>query len=177
MVPVAAMTAPPPELDQLPYLVGRAHAVADTVRADQILAPGEHERGGTAGAVVLGGLAPALRVEPGDFLVAGRDFGIGAATRDTARSLRLAGVAAVLARTFGETFFRCAVHVGLPALQIEETGAIKSGDRLRVDVEGRKVVNLSSGDRYVIRNVSDDVLHILRAGGWMEFVAATRGRM
>ena len=67
---------------------------------------------------------------------------------------------------------RCALHVGLPALQVEETEAIKTGDRLRVDIEGHKVVNLSSGDRYVIRNIYGEALDVLRAGGMAEYLAA-----
>jgi 3-isopropylmalate dehydratase small subunit len=150
------------ELNELPYLVGRARRVGDAVGAEELLA-------------WTGGQA----VEPlaaGDVLVGGLELGRGAATRAVPRALRLAGVVAVIARSFGEVFFRCAIHVGLPALQVEETAAVKSGDRLRVDVEGHKVVNLSSGDRYVIRNAHGAELDILRAGGWAEYVAATRGR-
>jgi 3-isopropylmalate/(R)-2-methylmalate dehydratase small subunit len=108
----------------------------------------------------------------GDFVVAGLEFGHGNAVAATARALKLAGVGAVIARSFGTSFFQHAIHCGLPALQVEETAAVKTGDRLRVDIEGHKVVNLSSGDRYVIRNVYDESLDILRAGGWNEYQAA-----
>ena len=170
------MNTAPPELDELPYLVGRAWRLGDGISAEQILAPEHHDVGLAAGSFALRGISPAPQLAPGDFLVAGHDFGAGAATRSTARALRLAGVAAVIARSFGAIFFRCAVHVGLPALQVEETEAVKSGDRLRVDVEGHKVVNLSSGDRYVIRNVYGEALDVLRAGGWAEYAAFLRAR-
>jgi 3-isopropylmalate/(R)-2-methylmalate dehydratase small subunit len=162
------------ELDELPYLVGRAWRLGDGIRAEHILAPQHADRDLTGGAAVLPGVAPALTLQPGDFLVAGLDFGIGAATRATARALRRIGAGAVIARSFGEEFVRCALHVGLPPLQVEETEAIKTGDRLRVDIEGHKVVNLSSGDRYVIRNVYGEALDILRAGGMAEYLAALR---
>lgn len=165
-----------PAFDELPYMDGRAWKLGDGVRAEQILAPEHAHAGLGAGAPVLRGVEPAPHLASGDFVVAGVDFGIGAASRGTARALRIAGVAAVIARSFGTAFFRCAVHVGLPALRVEETEAIKTGDRLRVDVEGHKVVNLSSGDRYVIRNLYDESLDILRAGGWPEYAAALRGR-
>jgi hypothetical protein len=64
----------------------------------------------------------------------------------------------------------------LPPLQVEEAAAIKTGDRLRVDIEGHKVVNLSSGDRYVIRNVYGESLDVLRAGGMSEYLAAVRAK-
>ena len=154
------------ELDEMPYLVGRAWCLGDDVTAEQILP--------AVGEPVLRdvNIEVAQRLARGDFIVAGLAFGNGAATSATARALKLAGVGAVIARSFGEEFFRRAIHLGLPALAVEETGAIKTGDRLRVDVEGHKVVNLSSGDRYVIRNIYGDALDILRAGGMAEYQAA-----
>ena len=95
----------------------------------------------------MGGVDPgfARRISRGDIVVAGRGFGAGATGRAPARALKLAGVACVIGRSFDDAFFEAALHVGLPALKVEETGAIKTGDRLRVDIEGHKVVNLSSG--------------------------------
>jgi 3-isopropylmalate/(R)-2-methylmalate dehydratase small subunit len=163
------------ELDELPYLVGRAWKLGDGVRAEQILSPEHADKQLGAGEFVLRGVVPAPVLQAGDFLVAGLGFGSGAATRATARALRLVGAGAVIARSFGDAFLRCALHAGLPPLQVEETEAIKSGDRLRVDVEGHKVVNLSSGDRYVIRNIYGEALDVLRAGGMAEYLAL-RGR-
>jgi 3-isopropylmalate/(R)-2-methylmalate dehydratase small subunit len=145
------MTDSASHLDELPYLVGRAWRVGDRARLEDGLPP----------------------LEPGDFLVAGLEFGIGGATPADARALRRTA-GAVIARSFGEEFFRCALHVGLPALQVEETEAIKTGDRLRVDIEGHKVVNLSSGDRHVIRNIYGEALEILRAGGMARYLAVLR---
>jgi 3-isopropylmalate/(R)-2-methylmalate dehydratase small subunit len=164
------------DLDELPYLVGRAWRLGDGVGADDILAPEHAGKDLASGAFVLQRVMPGPSLPPGDFIVAGLEFGHGAASKATARALRLVGVGAVIARSFGDPFARCALHVGLPALQVEETGAIKTGDRLRVDIEGHKVVNLSSGDRYVIRNISGEALDVLRAGGMAEYMAALRAR-
>ncbi len=168
------MSDSPLELDELPYLVGRAWTFGDEIGADQIL-PREHRDQDLAlGTFAMRGADPvfARRISRGDIVVAGRDFGIGSTGRAPARALKLAGIACVICRSFDGAFFEAAIHVGLPALKVEETAAIKTGDRLRVDVEGHKVVNLSSGDRYVIRNVYGEHLDILRAGGFAEYVAA-----
>ncbi len=165
------------DLDELPYLVGRAWTVGDGIRAEHILAPEHAGKDLGTGAFVLHGVIPGLVLQPGDFIVAGVEFGSGAATKATARALRSIGAGAVIARSLGEQFLRCALHVGLPPLQVEETAAIKTGDRLRVDIEGHKVVNLSSGDRYVIRNIYGEALDVLRAGGMAEYLAALRSRM
>ncbi len=168
------MTDSPLELDELPYLDGRGWRFGDDIRADDVLPPEQHANGLAVGSFAMSGVDPgfAARLRRGDFIVAGLRFGVGAPTPATARALKLAGVGAVIARSFGPEFFRVAIHAGLPALQVEETGAVKNGDRLRVDVEGHKVVNLSSGDRYVIRNVYGEALDILRAGGLAEYMAA-----
>jgi 3-isopropylmalate/(R)-2-methylmalate dehydratase small subunit len=163
---------PPLELDEIPYLVGRACCLGDDVGSAKILSANSGD-GHPGGHADLQAIHPELagRLARGDFIVAGLAFGAGEATNASARALKLASVGAVIARSFGAEFFRAAVHVGLPALEVEETGAIKNGDRLRVDIEGHKVVNLSSGDRYVIRNIYGETLDVLRAGGIAEYLA------
>lgn len=175
MVRVTCMTSAL-GLDELPYLVGRAWKLGDRVAAEDILPPQYEGKDLAVRPFVLRAVAPDFAPQPGDFLVAGHQFGIGAATKATARALRLIGVGAVIARSFGDEFAQHALYVGLPALQVEETEALRRGDRLRVDIEGHKVVNLSSGDRHVIRNIYGEALDVLRAGGMQEYLAAMRGR-
>ncbi len=97
----------------------------------------------------------------GDFLVGARGCGEGCGEA-VARQLRSGGVAAVIACTIAPSFFEGALEAGLPAVAIEEAAAIKAGDGLRVDIETFRVVNFSSGDRYVIRNLDDALLARLR---------------
>ena len=143
----------------------------DSVGAEAILPPAHRQPRDQIGAFAMAGVDPTFAgaIDHGDFIVAGLEFGEGAANSVTALSLRAAGVAAVIARSFGRLFVQAATNIGLPALVIEEAGAIQSGDRLRIDIESHKIANLSSGDRYIIRNVTDDRLDILRAGGLNEY--------
>lgn len=154
--------------DALPTLTGRAWCVGDAVgQRDLIdedrlrLPPHELARR------ILLRIAPQLAAppQPGDFLVAGLSFGGDVATRTVPVALRALPLGAVIARSFGATFLQNALRCGLPALVVEETGAIQPGDRLRVDIEAHVIANLSSGDRYVIRNIDDHALAQLRASG------------
>lgn len=149
------MSDPDLDLDELQPLDGRAW-ILEALSANEIAAD-------TTGALLeaLG----RLELAAGHFLVLAPGFGTGTTPEGLVSGLKAAGVGAVIACSFDEAFLRRATETGLPALVVEETGAIRNGDRLRVDLESRKIANLSSGDRYVIRNLHDDrVLDLLRAG-------------
>ena len=77
-------------------------------------------------------------------------------------ALQARGVTAIVARRFGARFLRQALDIGLPPLVVDEAAAVRTGDRLRIDIEQHVIANLSSGDRYVIRNLDDDELRALR---------------
>lgn len=97
----------------------------------------------------------------GDFLVGRAHCGRGV-DAGAAAALRAAGVAGVVATSVDPAFFAAALAAGLPAVAIEEAAAIKSGDRLRVDIEILRVANRNSGDRYIIKNLNDEALATLR---------------
>ncbi len=67
------------------------------------------------------------RIQPGDIIIAGRNFGCGSAMEIACEVLKAAGVAAVLAVSFSRTFFRNAVNIGLPIIEAETQG-ICDGD-------------------------------------------------
>jgi 3-isopropylmalate/(R)-2-methylmalate dehydratase small subunit len=148
----------PSSSETYPIVTGKAWAFGIDVPADQILPPGE-EAARDPARYVMTPIDPDFpaRLAPGDIVVGGT---FAAGTRDDlpVRALRAAGVAAVVASRLDPTFARLAVHAGLPAVEIHEALAIHSGAVLRVDLEGTRVVNLSSGDRYPIRNLDDATL-------------------
>ena len=146
-------------------LTGRAWRFGDHLTSQQILAAEHLSKQPTiSSAFAMKAVEPQFtcQVTAGDFIVAGTDFAADVAHRNVALALRFLGIAAVIARSFGHFFSSSAIRVGLPALVVEETGAIRNGDRLRVDIEAHIVANLSSGDRYVIRNIDDAALAHLR---------------
>ena len=154
--------------DSLPAMSGRAWVFGDRVSSRQVLADEHLGRDpAVAGAFAMASLDPefARKVGAGDFIVAGTEFAADTTQPIIPAALRSLGIAAVIARSFGGFFLRAAMNIALPALVVEETAAVKTGDRLRVDIEAHIVANLSSGDRYVIRNVDDSTIGILRARG------------
>jgi 3-isopropylmalate/(R)-2-methylmalate dehydratase small subunit len=144
---------------------GRAWVFGDHVARQQLLAEvyGD-QHPSVAKAFALAALNPhfAGHAAAGDFIVAGLEFAADVTGRLVPATLKAVGIAAVIARSFGAAFARDAINMGLPVLVVEETAAIKNGDHLRVDIEAHIVANLSSGDRYVIRNLDDAIIAILR---------------
>ena len=148
-----------PGWPRCPILTGRAWALGLDVTADLILPP-VRDPATPPGDLLLTPIDPDFptRVAEGDIIVGGGNFAAG--TRDDAgvRAMLARGVAAVVAYSFDPGFARAALERGLPALEVYEALAIHTGATLRVDLEGTRVVNMSSGDRYPIRNVDDAYL-------------------
>ena len=82
------------------------------------------------------------------------------------------GIAGIIAPAFAWPFFRLCLNIGLPPLALWEAGEIRTGDRLRIDVNSRIVKSMSAGTRYPIRDLSDLYIDILACGGMEGYVRA-----
>jgi 3-isopropylmalate/(R)-2-methylmalate dehydratase small subunit len=111
----------------------------------------------------------AAGVRPGDFIVAGRNFGLGSSREHAARVIKLAGVGAVLAPSFARIFYRNAINVGLPALQCD-TSAIAAGDELEVDLSAGVVRDLTGGSETAFVPLPPVMVTILADGGLVEHI-------
>jgi 3-isopropylmalate/(R)-2-methylmalate dehydratase small subunit len=109
------------------------------------------------------------RVQPGDFIVAGGNFGCGSSREQAPLVIRHAGVSAVLARSFARIFFRNAINKGLPAVECDTSG-IQAGDELEVDLGKGRVVNLTRGTEAAITPLPAVMMDILTTGGLTEYL-------
>ena len=111
------------------------------------------------------------KVEKGDIIVAGRNFGCSSGRAIAAKAIKATGVGAVLAELFARTFYRNGHEVGLPILEVPGIhGIVETGDRLRVDIANGSVVNLTSGKSLTAAPPPDFLLEMLRAGGLIAFL-------
>ncbi|NLV92025.1 MAG: 3-isopropylmalate dehydratase small subunit [Firmicutes bacterium] len=115
----------------------------------------------------------AAKVQPGDFVVGGNNFGLGSSREHAPTIIKLAGVSAVLAKSFARIFFRNAINVGLPVV-ICDTDRIDAGDQLLVDVGAGKVHNLTKDEILTVSPLPDVMLQILQDGGLAAHVAKYR---
>jgi 3-isopropylmalate/(R)-2-methylmalate dehydratase small subunit len=107
-----------------------------------------------------------VKVQPGDVLVAGRNFGCSSGRALAAKALKATGVGVILADLFSRTFYRNGHEIGLPLLEVDGVSRIlETGDRIRVDVRRGLVENLTSGKSLQGAPPPPFLLEILQAGG------------
>jgi len=144
-------------------LEGRARRLGDNINSDYIIASRRKRETLDPGVLkryLLEAIDPgfATSVQPGDVLVAGRNFGCGSAMEIAVTVLQAAGIRAVLAQSFARSFYRNAINNGLLALEWDTTG-IREGDRVQLK-ESAPLPGL--------------MLEILEAGGLVSWVRAGR---
>jgi 3-isopropylmalate dehydratase small subunit len=117
----------------------------------------------------------AAGVRPGDVIVAGRNWGCGSSREQAPENLKLAGVAAVVAESFGRIYFRNAIAIALPHLVCPGVWEdSEDGDEVEIDVVRATVRNHRRGVTRQARPYTADMLAIVRAGGLLEVLRARR---
>ena len=105
------------------------------------------------------------KVVPGDFVIAGRNFGTGSSREQAPAALKHLGVAALVAESFAGLFYRNALNLGLPAVECRDAKRIKQGDRITVDFEKGQIRNTTSGDAYLCDPIPAHLMQMVRDGG------------
>jgi 3-isopropylmalate/(R)-2-methylmalate dehydratase small subunit len=112
-----------------------------------------------------------VNVQPGDILVAGRNFGCSSGRAVAPKAIKATGVGVVVADKFSRTFYRNGHEIGLPILEapgIHEM--VETGNRLKVDIVAATVTNLESGETLQTSPPPDFLLEMLQAGGLIPFL-------
>jgi len=104
------------------------------------------------------------KVQDGDFVVGGDNFGCGSSREHAPTIIKLAGVSAVLAKSFARIFYRNSINVGLPAL-ICDTDRISAGDDLEVDLEKGEIKDITNSVVLKFAPLPKAMINILNDGG------------
>jgi 3-isopropylmalate/(R)-2-methylmalate dehydratase small subunit len=153
---------------------GRAWKYGDNVNTDVIF-PGKYTYTASGKTEIarraLEDLDPgfAANVQPGDVIVAGRNWGCGSSREQAASCLVYNGVGAVIAESFSRIFYRNAINFGLLAITCPEAvEAIQPGERVTVDLE-TQTIHCAAG-AFAFPPMSESVRKIVEAGGLIEYV-------
>jgi 3-isopropylmalate/(R)-2-methylmalate dehydratase small subunit len=109
------------------------------------------------------------KVKQGDFVVAGKNFGMGSSREQAPLVIKTVGVRAVIAKSFARIFYRNAINVGLPAIVLD-TSKINEADELDLDLGGGKVINLTKNAELSFPRMSKTMEAILNEGGLLAYV-------
>jgi 3-isopropylmalate dehydratase small subunit len=154
-------------------LKGKAHVYGNNIDTDAII-PGKYTKTlelQTFADHVLEDLDPEFKtkLKKGDILVAGDNFGCGSSREQAPLALKVAGVSAVVAKYFARIFFRNAVNIGLPVLEIEDFN-ITPGDELEIDLKSGIVNNLTKNRHYRAAKMPRTMIDILKEGGLANYL-------
>lgn len=152
---------------------GKTHLLADDVSTD-IHCSSKYMPGKDAAYVaacafeqVAPGFAQAFK--KGDVIVAGRHFGINSSREQAVHVMRLMGVAAIVADSFGRQFFRNAVNNGLPVIECAIAG-IAGGDEIEIDLSAGRVSVAARGIVRAVPPLPAEIQALLAAGGLIPFL-------
>jgi 3-isopropylmalate/(R)-2-methylmalate dehydratase small subunit len=118
------------------------------------------------------------RVQPGDIILAGANFGSGSSREHAPIAIKAAGISCVIAKSFARIFFRNAVNIGLPILECAEiVEKSDPGDTLEVELATGQIENVSKGLSFRAKPYPDFMLGIISAGGLVDYTKQriTRG--
>ena len=149
------------------------HVYGDNIDTDRII-PGKYTKTldlSTLADHVLEDLDPEFKhnVKEGDILVAGENFGCGSSREQAPLALKQSGLQCIVADYFARIFFRNAINIGLPILEIGVHN-IEQGDDLEVDIPKGIVINRTKNKTYKATSLPQVMLDILEEGGLVNYL-------
>ncbi|MFH0924702.1 MAG: 3-isopropylmalate dehydratase small subunit [bacterium] len=111
----------------------------------------------------------AKKVRAGDFVVAGKNFGLGSSREHAPRIIKLAGVSAVIAKSFARIFYRNAINIGLPLLECDPA-LIENGDQLEVDLKAGTINIVRKNKQLEFIPMPEVMVRLVNDGGLIEHI-------
>ena len=149
------------------------HVYGDNIDTDRII-PGKYTKTldlSTLADHVLEDLDPEFRhnVKDGDILIAGENFGCGSSREQAPIALKQCGLSCIVADYFARIFYRNAINIGLPILEIGHHD-IEKGDDVEVDIVKSIVVNKTKDKTYQATPLPQVMIDILDEGGLVDYL-------
>ncbi|AKB54353.1 MULTISPECIES: LeuD/DmdB family oxidoreductase small subunit [Methanosarcina] len=147
-------------------IIGRVWKYGNNINTDEII-PGKYLRSKDIqifAAHAMEGIDPEFtkKFRFGDIIVAGTNFGCGSSREQAPLALKYAGVSCVIAKSFARIFFRNAINIGLPLIEVDIE--CQEGDKVKVDLAKGEVI-VSDKDTFRGNKLPDFLLEILNDGG------------
>ncbi len=106
------------------------------------------------------------RVQPGDIMAAGENFGCGSSREHAPIAIQASGISLVIARSFARIFYRNAINIGLAIVECPAAAdAIADGDRVEADLDAGIIRDLTTGAEFETVPFPPFIQQIIEAGG------------
>lgn len=111
------------------------------------------------------------RVQAGDIMVGGENFGCGSSREHAPLAIKTAGIACVIAASFARIFYRNAINIGLAILECEEASdKIQDGDEVAIDFDTGIITNVTRNETYQALPFPDFIKEIIAKGGLLNSI-------
>lgn len=116
------------------------------------------------------------KVQAGDIIVAGKNFGCGSSREHAPLAIKGSGIGAVVAKSFAAIFFRNAINIGLPFLEMQDLDEINDGHSLEIDLSSGVIKNISTGAVYKTQAFPEFLQEIVQDGGLMNYIKKRKAK-
>ncbi len=111
------------------------------------------------------------KMNQGDIIVAGDNFGCGSSREHAPLAIKAAGVSCIIANSFARIFYRNAINIGLPIMESKEAvNSITEGDRLSVDLDQGLIKNLTRAEEYQAKPFPEFMQELIASGGLINYL-------
>ena len=111
------------------------------------------------------------KVEAGDIMVAGNNFGCGSSREHAPIAIKESGISLVIARNFARIFYRNAINIGLAIVECDEAvDGISEGDKVEADLDNGVIYNRTTGKRFQTQPFPPFIQKIIANGGLVESI-------
>lgn len=111
------------------------------------------------------------RVQPGDIMVGGWNFGCGSSREHAPIAIKAAGISCVIAKSYARIFYRNAIDIGFAIIECEAAvDGIRDGDKVRVDFDAGIITDETTGEAYKMRPFPPFIKEIIEQGGLLNAI-------
>ena len=110
------------------------------------------------------------KIKEGDILVAGKNFGCGSSREQAPLALKGCGIACGIAPSFSRLFFRYAIIIGLPIIELPQAKEFAAGDAVEINYKKGEIVNATTGSRFEIPPLPPFMQHVFEVGGLLPYI-------
>jgi 3-isopropylmalate/(R)-2-methylmalate dehydratase small subunit len=156
-------------------LKGKAHKFGDDINTDEIL-PARYLNTSDPLELAKHAMEDAdpefiKKARPGDFIIAGKNFGCGSSREHAPVALKAAQIAGVIAASFARIFYRNAFNMGLTILEAPDAAKeIEGGQEISVNFDTGEITNLTTGKKYLSQPIPPFMQELLADGGLMAHI-------